>query len=115
MIGYGFAGLYRDILVRPPKMYYPGVLPNVSLFNAMHNDPAATRKALRYFWIIAFAAFVYEWFPSLIFPLLGSLPLVCFFGHGHWKTWVLGSGTYGFVSIRHNDCYAPSLTFRRAC
>lgn len=27
MIGYGFAGLFRDILVRPPRIYYPGVLP----------------------------------------------------------------------------------------
>ncbi|KAL9111260.1 MAG: hypothetical protein Q9227_004338 [Pyrenula ochraceoflavens] len=96
MMGYGFAGLYRDILVRPPKMYYPGVLPNVALFNAMHRDPATTRNSLRFFGIVAVAAFCYEWFPSLIWPLLGSLPLVCYFGHGHWKAWVLGSGTYGF-------------------
>ncbi|KAI9731219.1 MAG: hypothetical protein M1834_005412 [Cirrosporium novae-zelandiae] len=96
MIGYGFAGLYRDILVRPPKIYYPSVLPNVSLFNAMHHDPAATKKALKFFSMVACAAFVYEWFPSLIFPLLSSLPLVCYFGHGNWQAWVLGSGTYGF-------------------
>ncbi len=24
MIGYGTCGLFRDILVRPPKIYYPG-------------------------------------------------------------------------------------------
>lgn len=24
MIGYCFTGIYRDILVRPPKIYYPG-------------------------------------------------------------------------------------------
>lgn len=24
MIGYAFTGIYRDILVRPPKIYYPG-------------------------------------------------------------------------------------------
>lgn len=28
MMGYGFAGLFRDILVRPPKIYYPGVVSN---------------------------------------------------------------------------------------
>jgi hypothetical protein len=98
MFGYGFSGLYRDIIVRPPKMYYPGVLPNVALFNAMHHNPAATRKALQFFSIVACAAFCYEWFPTLIFPLLASIPLVCYFGHGHWIPFVLGSGTYGFVS-----------------
>lgn len=96
MIGYGFAGFYRDILVRPPKMYYPGVLPNVALFNAMHKNPAATKKALRFFGYVALGAFIYQWFPSLIFPLLASLPLVCYFGHGNWKAFILGSGTYGF-------------------
>ncbi|MCJ1310233.1 hypothetical protein MMC25_003895 [Agyrium rufum] len=96
MIGYGFAGLYRDILVRPPKMYYPGVLPNVALFNAMHKDPATTKKSIRFFAIVAVSAFVYEWFPSLIWPMLGSLPLLCYFGHGKWKAYVMGSGTYGF-------------------
>lgn len=99
MIGYGFAGLFRDILVRPPQMYYPGVLPNVSLFNAMHKNPSVTKKALKYFAIVASVTFVYEWLPELIFPLLGSLPLICWFGHGNWKAFVLGSGTYGFVRL----------------
>jgi hypothetical protein len=43
MIGYGLAGLFRDILVRPPMIYYPGVLPNVALFNAMHKNPSVTK------------------------------------------------------------------------
>jgi hypothetical protein len=100
MIGYGFIGIYRDVLVRPPKMYYPGVLPNVSLFSAMHNNPAATKKALKFFTIVACTVFVWEWFPQYIFPLLISLPLVCYFGHGHWKPYILGSGNNGFVSAQ---------------
>jgi len=99
MIGYGFCGLYRDILVRPPKMSYPGVLPNVALFNSMHKNPSVARQSIKYFAIVASCAFFYEWLPQLFFPLLGSLPLVCWFGHGHWKAFILGSGTYGFVSI----------------
>lgn len=98
MIGYGFSGLYRDILVRPPKLYWPGVLPNVALFNSMHKNPSVTAKSLKYFVTVMCCAFVYEWFPQLIFPLLGSLPFICWFGHGHWKPFVVGSGTYGFVS-----------------
>lgn len=98
MIGYGFAGLFRDILVRPPAIYYPGVLPNVSLFNAMHRNPTVTRSSLKFFGIVAVAAFCYEWFPQVIFPLLASLPLICYFGHGNWIAYILGSGYYGFVS-----------------
>lgn len=97
MIGYGFAGLFRDILVRPPNIYYPGVLPNVSLFNAMHKNPAVTKKSLKFFGIVACAAFCYEWLPTVIFPLLSSIPLICYFGHGHWKAYLMGSGYYGFV------------------
>jgi hypothetical protein len=61
MIGYGFAGLFRDILVRPPKIYYPGVLPNVALFNAMHKNPAVTRNSIKFFGIVAIIAFTWEW------------------------------------------------------
>lgn len=98
MIGYGFAGLFRDVLVRPPNIYYPGVLPNVALFNAMHRNPAVTTKSLRFFCYVALAAFVWEWFPQFIFPMLSSLPLLCYFGHGHWAAYLMGSGYYGFVS-----------------
>lgn len=100
MIGYGFAGLYRDILVRPPAMYYPGVLPNVSLFNAMHKNPTVTKTSLKFFAYVCAAAFVWEWFPQLIFPMLSSLPLLCYFGHGNWIAYIMGSGYYGFVSSR---------------
>lgn len=97
MIGYGFCGLFRDILVRPPGMYYPGVLPNVSLFNAMHKDPATTKRSLQFFGIVAACTFAYQWLPTVIMPLLASLPLICYFGHGKWKAFAMGSGTVGFV------------------
>ncbi|KAJ9143372.1 OPT superfamily oligopeptide transporter [Pleurostoma richardsiae] len=97
LMGYGIAGLYRNVLVRPPRMYYPGVLPNVALFNAMHKNPSTTSKSLyRFFCLVTLVAFVYQWLPSLIWPMLGSLPLLCYIGRGFWKTFVLGSGTYGF-------------------
>ena len=96
MIGYGLAGLYRDILVRPPGIYYPGTLPSVSLFNAMHGNPSVTKRSLKVFCIIACCTFVYQWIPSLFWPMLGSLPLLCYFGHGNWIAYVLGSGNYGF-------------------
>ncbi|RDW77488.1 hypothetical protein BP6252_05541 [Coleophoma cylindrospora] len=95
-IGYGLAGLFRDILVRPPQIYYPGVLPNVSLFNAMHRNPTVTAKSLKFFTYVACATFVYQWFPGFIFPMLSSLPLLCYMGHGNWIAYILGSGYSGF-------------------
>jgi hypothetical protein len=99
MMGYGLVGIYRDILVRPPNIYYPGVLPNVALFNAMHKNPSVTKSSLKFFGIVTSIVFCYEWFPQFIFPLLGSLPLVCYFGHGKWIAYILGSGYYGFVGL----------------
>ncbi|KAK3385091.1 isp4 protein [Podospora didyma] len=80
MIGYGFAGIFRDILVRPPKIYYPGVLPNFA----------------QVFSYVAITTFIWQWLPGFIFPLLSSIPLLCYFAHGQWKGYVLGSGYYGF-------------------
>ena len=96
LMGYGFAGLYRDILVRPPQMYYPGVLPNVTVFNTLHRNPSVTAKSLKFFCIVTICAFGYQWFPSFIWPMLSSLPLLCYLGPTSWKVFLLGSGTYGF-------------------
>jgi hypothetical protein len=98
IIGYGFAGLFRDILVRPPSLYYPSELPNVPLFNAMHRNQTVAKNSLKFFGIVAIFAFCWEWLPQVIFPMLGSFPLLCYFRHGHWITYLLGSGYYGFVS-----------------
>lgn len=123
MIGYAFTGIYRDILVRPPKIYYPGgkrrsshpsrplklvadldlVLPNVALFNAMHKNPSVTKKSLKFFAIVACATFCYQWIPGFIFPLLSSLPLLCYFGHGQWKAYLMGSGYCTYISHTCNQ------------
>lgn len=96
LIGYGFAGIFRDLLVRPPKLYYPGVLPSVALFNAMHRNPSVTRNSLILFGYCTLGAFCWQWFPQMIFPLLTSLPLLCWAGHGNPVAYVLGSGNYGY-------------------
>lgn len=96
LMGYGFAGLYRDILVRPPEMFYPGILPTVALFNAMHKTPSGMVKSLKFFCVVAIAAFVYQMLPSLFWPMLSSLPLLCYMVPKYWKVFIMGSGTYGF-------------------
>lgn len=95
-MGYGFVGVFRDLLVRPPKIFYPIILPNVAILQAMHRNPAATKKSLRFFGVVAVSAFVWQWFPGLIWPMLSSLPLLCYMGHGNWIAYILGSGYNGF-------------------
>ncbi|EMF12399.1 OPT superfamily oligopeptide transporter [Sphaerulina musiva SO2202] len=95
-IGYGIAGLLREHLVTPPTMYYPMSLPKVALFRAMHSSSATTKKGVKFFAIALTATFVWTWFPQYIIPVLASLPIICWFGHGNPKAFVLGSGTYGF-------------------
>lgn len=62
----------------------------------MHRNPSVTKKSLAFFGYVAVAAFVWEWFPEYMFPLLASLPLICWMGHGNPIAYVLGSGYYGF-------------------
>jgi hypothetical protein len=52
-------------------------------------------------------------FPQIIFPMLGTLPLLCYMGHGHWKAYLMGSGSYGFVGpLSQNNfmAYAHSIS-----
>lgn len=62
----------------------------------MHKNPTVTKKSLRFFTIVACITFVYQWIPGMIMPLLSSIPLLCYFGHGKWKAYLMGSGYYGF-------------------
>ncbi|THH03265.1 hypothetical protein EW145_g6393 [Phellinidium pouzarii] len=77
MIGYGIGGLMRSILLYPSKMLYPGVLPLVSMFDALFNNDKSAKKKLRLFYIAFFAIFVWELFPEWIFPLLTGFSIFC--------------------------------------
>jgi hypothetical protein len=39
------------VLLYPSKMLYPGVLPLVSMFDALFKDAAAAQRKLKLFWI----------------------------------------------------------------
>ncbi|KLO16064.1 OPT oligopeptide transporter [Schizopora paradoxa] len=75
MIGYGIGGLMRSILLYPSKMLYPGVLPLISMFDALFD--AGAKKKLRLFYIAFFAIFIWELFPEWMFPLLTGFSVFC--------------------------------------
>jgi len=77
LLGYGFGGLLRSILLYPSKMLYPGTLPLVSMFDAFFKDGSNATKKLRLFYIAFGVIFIWELFPEWIFPLLTGFSIFC--------------------------------------
>ncbi|KAF9036163.1 OPT oligopeptide transporter [Panaeolus papilionaceus] len=77
LMGYGIGGLFRSILLYPSKMLYPGVLPLVSMFDALFKDAGESKKKIRLFWIAFAAIFIWEIFPEWMFPLLTGFSIFC--------------------------------------
>ncbi|KAG1808294.1 OPT oligopeptide transporter protein-domain-containing protein [Suillus subaureus] len=77
LLGYGIGGMMRSILLYPSKMLYPGVLPLLSMFDALYEGGMTARKKLRVFYIVFTAIFFWELFPEWIFPLLIGFLIIC--------------------------------------
>ncbi|KAJ7475997.1 OPT oligopeptide transporter protein-domain-containing protein [Mycena latifolia] len=77
LTGYGIGGLFRPVLLYPSKMLYPGVLPLVSMFDALYKDAVGAGKKLRLFWIAFFVIFFWEILPEWMFPLLTGFSIFC--------------------------------------
>ncbi|KAG2138132.1 OPT oligopeptide transporter protein-domain-containing protein [Suillus cothurnatus] len=77
LLGYGIGGMMRGILLYPSKMLYPGVLPLLSMFDALYEGGMAARKKLRVFSMVLAAIFFWELFPEWIFPLLTGFSIFC--------------------------------------
>ncbi|KAG0707311.1 OPT oligopeptide transporter protein-domain-containing protein [Suillus ampliporus] len=77
LLGYGIGGMMRGILLYPSKMLYPGVLPLLSMFDALYEGGIAARKKLRVFYIVFAVIFIWELFPEWIFPLLTGFSIIC--------------------------------------
>ncbi|KAH9842362.1 OPT oligopeptide transporter [Rhodofomes roseus] len=124
LIGYGFAGMYRAFLVYPTTMLYPQTLIYVNLFDVLHRGKGELLqgKRFRFFWIVTFLIFVYEWFPEWIAPLLGSFNIVCLCArNSDWVSYIFGGaegnegmGLMGFgldwANITSAPFYQPLAT-----
>ncbi|EIW74041.1 OPT oligopeptide transporter [Coniophora puteana RWD-64-598 SS2] len=77
LLGYGISGLMRSILLYPSKMLYPGVLPLISMFDALFQGGISARKKLRVFTIVFWVIFIWELFPEWIFPLITGFSIIC--------------------------------------
>ncbi|RUS20254.1 hypothetical protein BC937DRAFT_95600 [Endogone sp. FLAS-F59071] len=94
-IGYALAGICRKLLVRPAAMIWPSNLVSVSLYNTLHGDENTTRKRFRFFMIAFVAMFVWEFFPTMIAPILQSLAVLCWIGPNNGLLNKLGAAAGG--------------------
>ncbi|PIM98023.1 Sexual differentiation process protein ISP4 [Handroanthus impetiginosus] len=98
MLGYGWAGLFRKILVDSPYMWWPENMIAVSLFRALHEEdvrPKGGLSRLQFFIIVFVSSFAYYIVPAYFFPSISSISILCLI----WKESIfpqqLGSGLHG--------------------
>ncbi|KAI4864147.1 small oligopeptide transporter [Hypoxylon rubiginosum] len=82
LCGYGIAGLCRRLLVEPATMIWPGVLGNVALLSSIHSRANATANGwkitrIKFFIVVGTGAFIWYWFPGLIFTGLSYFTWIC--------------------------------------
>ncbi|KXH26079.1 OPT family small oligopeptide transporter [Colletotrichum nymphaeae SA-01] len=80
--GYAVAGLAMPWLVKPASMIWPGVLSNVALLSSLHSRANAIADGwritrIKFFMIVGGCAFVWYWFPGLIFTGLSYFTWIC--------------------------------------
>ncbi|KAK8065113.1 Glutathione transporter 1 [Apiospora hydei] len=82
LMGYGIAGLSIPWLVKPATMIWPGVLSNIALLSSLHSRANALADGwkitrIKFFMIVCAGAFVWYWFPGLIFTGLSYFSWIC--------------------------------------
>ncbi|KAL1984252.1 hypothetical protein VTN96DRAFT_9304 [Rasamsonia emersonii] len=82
LLGFGVAGLSAPWIVEPASIIWPGVLSNCALLESLHSRANAVANGwkisrLRFFFYVMAGAFVWYWFPGLIFTALSYFTWVC--------------------------------------
>ncbi|TAQ84499.1 hypothetical protein B7494_g7178 [Chlorociboria aeruginascens] len=77
LLGFGLAGLFREVLVYPTHMLWPMNLPITSLLESLHGDKTVAKQRLKLFYVIFFIFLVWELFPEYIFPVLEGVSIFC--------------------------------------
>ncbi|WOK95239.1 oligopeptide transporter 5-like [Canna indica] len=99
LLGYGWAGIFRNFLVNSPYMWWPGSLIQVSLFSRALNEeekrPKGGVSRFQFFLIVLICSFAYYIIPNFFFPAISYLSFICWI----WKKSIvaqqIGSGSKG--------------------
>ncbi|OKL61431.1 hypothetical protein UA08_03142 [Talaromyces atroroseus] len=77
LIGFGVAGLLREVIVHPTNMIWPMTIPVSSLLETIHQDRRETKRKMRVWYAVFLAIFVWEIFPEYIFTTLIGVSIFC--------------------------------------
>ncbi|KAG0630581.1 hypothetical protein M758_1G189400 [Ceratodon purpureus] len=98
MMGYGWAGIFREYLVKPAQMWWPANLVQVSLFRTLHEKDVRLKGGLtriQFFLIALTCSFCYYALPGYMFAILSSLSWVCWAWPRSVTAQQVGSGMKG--------------------
>ncbi|XP_050219324.1 oligopeptide transporter 1 [Mercurialis annua] len=98
LLGYGWAGMFRKILVDSPFMWWPQNLVQVSLFRALHEKEKRPRNGLsriQFFTMVFIGSFAYYIIPGYLFPSISAFSFVCWIWTDSVFAQQLGSGLNG--------------------
>ncbi|KAI8874445.1 oligopeptide transporter 6-like protein [Ramicandelaber brevisporus] len=96
MIGYGLAGICRQLLVYPASMVWPANLASAIVYRTFHDVsrwPGLSRTAM--FWLVFFCAFAWNWIPGYLVGVLGNLAILCLFNRRSVTMLQLSDGLSG--------------------
>ena len=77
LLGFGIAGVLRDVLIYPTRMIWPMNLPTATLLETLHRDKRETKRRLKVFYAVFACLFVWEIFPEYIFTTLTGVSIFC--------------------------------------
>ncbi|KAL3614818.1 oligopeptide transporter [Castilleja foliolosa] len=98
LLGYGWAGIFRNILVDSPYMWWPDNMIAVSLFRALHEKevrPKGGLTRLQFFLVVFVSSFAYYIIPAYFAPSLSSISIICLIFKDRIFPQQLGSGLHG--------------------
>ncbi|KAG0460508.1 hypothetical protein HPP92_020805 [Vanilla planifolia] len=95
VLGYGWAGLMRKFVVEPAHMWWPGILVQVSLFRALHEEDYRRLSRAKFFVIALTCSFAWYAVPGYLFPTLTSISWICWAYPKSVTAQQLGSGMAG--------------------
>lgn len=110
LLGYGVAGLSARWLVEPASMIWPGVLSNIALLSSLHSRANAVADGwrisrIKFFMVVGGIAFVWYWFPGLIFTGLSYFTWICWIAPNN----IAVNQVFGMVTgmVRLSDAQCP--------
>ncbi|CDY22616.1 BnaC08g42500D [Brassica napus] len=95
ILGYGWAGIMRKLVVDPAQMWWPTSVLQVSLFRALHEKDKARMSRGKFFVIAFVCSFAWYIFPAYLFLTLSSISWVCWAFPKSITAQQIGSGMSG--------------------